>query len=138
VIKNGSKVTVHYILRVDGKEIQSTAGRGPVSYVQGSGQILPGLERALEGLREGDEKTVKLPPDEGYGHRDPQALREVPRSHFKDPEEIQIGKHVAGETENGRFDAIIADVKPEVVTLDMNHPLAGKTLEFQLAVTEVQ
>jgi FKBP-type peptidyl-prolyl cis-trans isomerase SlyD len=138
VIQNGSKVKIHYILKVNGDVVQSTAGTEPLCYVQGSGQILPGLEKELEGLNEGDKKQVTLPPDKGYGQRDPEALRQVPRNAFKDSESIRVGLKVAGESERGRFEAFVTDVKPEVVTLDMNHPLAGRTLEYSLQVVEVQ
>lgn len=138
MIKDGSKVKVHYTLKVEGNVVQSTSGGEPLTYVQGSGHILPGLEQELEGLNEGDKKEVKLPPERGYGHRDPDALHSVSRSSFKDPENIQVGQRVRGETERGKFEAVISEVKPDVVTLDMNHPLAGRTLEFQLEVKEVR
>jgi FKBP-type peptidyl-prolyl cis-trans isomerase SlyD len=106
--------------------------------VQGSGKILPGLEKELEGLEEGDKKAVDLSPERGYGQRDPEAVRKVSRSAFREPDSIQVGQRVSGESEGKRFEAKIVDVKPDVVTLDMNHPLAGRTLQFHLEVLEVR
>jgi len=137
VIKEGSRVKLNYTLKVDGDPIQSTAGKEPISYTQGSRQILPALERELEGLEVGDKKTVELPPEEGYGRRNPEAVRQVPRSLFPDPENIQLGRRVQAESEGGTFDASVADVGPDFVTLDLNHPLAGRTVVFEVEVVEV-
>lgn len=138
MIRNGARVKLHYTLKVDGEVVQSTAGSEPLTFVQGSGQILPGLEKELEGLNEGDKKEVKLPPESGFGERDPEALHKVSRSAFRDPENIEVGQRVTGESGGKRFEASITDVRPDEVTLDMNHPLAGRTLEFQVEVVEVR
>jgi FKBP-type peptidyl-prolyl cis-trans isomerase SlyD len=138
LIQDGATVKVHFTLKVDGQLVQSTAGGEPLTYVQGSGQILPGLEKELEGLNEGDKKAVDLPPEKGYGHRDPDAMRRVSRSAFRDPDNVEVGQRVSGESDGKRFEATIAEVKPDAVTLDMNHPLAGRTLQFQFEVLEVR
>jgi FKBP-type peptidyl-prolyl cis-trans isomerase 2 len=105
--------------------------------VQGSGQILPGLEKELEGLNEGDKKGIELPPERAYGQRDPEAFREVSLSAFRDPDNLHRGQKVAGELDGRKFEAAVAEVGSDNVTLDMNHPLAGRTLEFQLEVVEI-
>jgi FKBP-type peptidyl-prolyl cis-trans isomerase 2 len=138
VIQNGSKVKVHYALKVEGQVVQSTFGQDPLTYVQGSGQILPSLEKELEGLNEGDKRAIELPPERAYGQRDPEAFRKVSLSAFRDPDSIRRGQKVAGELEGRKFEAAVAAVGSDGVTLDMNHPLAGRTLEFQLEVVEVQ
>jgi FKBP-type peptidyl-prolyl cis-trans isomerase 2 len=138
VIQKGSKVKVHYTLKVEGQVVQSTFGKDPYAYVQGSGQVLPSLEKELEGLKAGDKKGIELPPERGYGQRDPRAFRKLSLSAFRDPDTIHRGQKVAGELDGQKFEAVVADVGSDNVTLDMNHPLAGRTLEFQLEVVEVR
>jgi FKBP-type peptidyl-prolyl cis-trans isomerase SlyD len=138
VIQDGSKVKVHYMMKVQGQVVQSTFGEAPLTYVQGSGQILSGLEKELEGLNEGDKKGFELPPERAYGQIDPKAFRKVSRSAFRDPENIRRGQKVTGELDGKKFEAAVAEVASDNVTLDMNHPLAGRTLEFKLEVVEVR
>lgn len=137
MIENGSKVRIHYTLKVDEELIDSSTKGEPFSYIQGQGQIIPGLEEALEGLDEGEKKTVVLPPEKAYGPRDPQAMREVPKSAFQKMDSLKVGDWVQGEVNNRQFQAVVAEIKGEDVVLDLNHPLAGKTLEFEVEVLEV-
>jgi len=136
-IENGSKVKFHFTLRVDGDVVQSTEGEAPLAYVQGEGRLLPALEEELAGMREGERKELELPPDRAYGPRNPEAVRTVAKSSFDESAAIEVGSRVRGEAGGTPFEAVVADVSAEDVTLDFNHPLAGKTLAFDVTIVGV-
>jgi len=137
MIKKGSAVKLHYTLSVDGVILDSSPEGDPLAFVQGSGQIIPGLEKQLEGLKAGDKKEVTVGPDEGYGPVDPNALQKVPRAAFENAPGLKVGDIVSGQLGEQTFNAIVAQISPEEITLDFNHPLAGKTLRFAVEVVEV-
>jgi FKBP-type peptidyl-prolyl cis-trans isomerase SlyD len=137
MIKDGSSVKMHYTLTVDGEVVDSSQGGEPLAYVQGQGQIIPGLERQLEGLKPGDTRSAEVAPADGYGETDPERVQKVPKANFREPDQLQAGVMVSGQTDQGTFQARVAEVGEETVTLDFNHPLAGKTLSFQVEIVEV-
>ena len=137
MIKDGSKVAINYTLTVDGRVVDSSEGKEPLSYTQGSGQIIPGLEEQLKGLAKGEKKTVEVPPAKGYGERNDAAVQKVPRSSFKDGGDLEVGMMVSGQAQDQNFQAKVIEVGDKDVTLDLNHPLAGKTLNFEVEVVEV-
>ena len=137
-IKKGSKVSMNYTIKVDGVTIDTSTERGPLAFVQGSGQIIPGLENKLLGLDVGDKKTVTLTPEEGYGHRNPDAIQKVPLTVFEDAKSVQVGNIVRGAISGEEFQAIVLDIDENEITLDMNHPLAGKQLDFDVEIVEVE
>jgi len=138
MIQKGSKVQIHYTLIVDGEKVESSRGGEALSYVHGEGNIIPGLEEELAGLTEGDRKDVRVTPDKAYGERDPNAVQDVPKSAFQEPEKLDVGGTVSGRTSEGQaFQARVTGIGDDTVTLDLNHPLAGKTLEFQVEVVGV-
>jgi FKBP-type peptidyl-prolyl cis-trans isomerase SlyD len=137
LIKKDSQVKIHYTLKVDGEVIDSTEGKDPLSYVQGSAEIVPGLEEELEGMKTGDKKAVSISPEKGFGQPNPDAFQKVARKAFNDTENLEEGEWVFGDMGGQKFRAKIVDVGDEEVTLDLNHPLAGKTLEFSIEVVEV-
>ena len=140
MIKKGSKVTIHYTLTVDGHVVDSSQGNDPLTYTQGGGDIIPGLEEQLVGLAKGDKKTVTVSPDKGYGQPNPNAIQTVAKTSFQDSDnskELKAGDVVTGHMGDQRFQAIIVSVDKDTVTLDLNHPLAGKTLTFAIEVIEV-
>jgi len=137
-IQNGSKVTMHYKLTVDGQTVDTSEGKDPLQYVHGEGQIIPGLEKELEGLDKGEKKQVTVSPEAGYGHHDPAAIQKVPRSSFADANKMQVGSTVQGQAGDQVFRAVVTEINSDEVTLDMNHPLAGKTLNFDIEVVEVE
>lgn len=139
VIENGKKVAFDYTLTVDNELIDSSQGHAPFRYVHGADQIVPGLEKALEGLVAGDEKTIVVSPDEGYGQPNPAAFQEVPRSSLPPDVEPKIGMFLQGRAADGRiFGAKITELKEENVVVDLNHPLAGKTLTFEIKIVSVE
>ncbi len=138
MIKKGSTVIMHYTLHADGEVVESSKGREPLEYVQGEGQIIPGLEEQLEGLAVGDTKRATVTPDKGYGTLDPQMVQQGPREALADLGELKVGDMVTGQAGERPFQARIAEIKPETVSLDLNHPLAGKTLQFDVEILEVE
>ena len=137
-IKDGSKVSINYTLKVEGEVVDTSQGREPLQYTQGSGQIIPGLEKELKGLKKGDKKSVTVNPDEGYGRHNPDAIQKVPRDAFKDTKNLKKGDVVGGNVSGQRFQAVVVDMNEKEVTLDLNHPLAGKTLNFDIEIVNVE
>ncbi len=137
MIKEGSKVSVHYTLTVEDAVVDSSNGQDPLSYTQGAGEIIPGLEAALAGLKEGDKKDVTIPPEKGYGSHSPEAIKKVPRESFQDADKLEVGSVVNGQVQGQNFRASVIALETDSVTLDLNHPLAGKTLNFQVEIVTV-
>lgn len=138
-IKEGSKVSIDYTLTVDDKEVDTSKGKEPLQYTQGSGMIISGLEEALAGLKKGDHKVVSIPPEKGYGERLDKAIQQVSRDMFKNMGEPKVGMVVSGGEQSGQpFQAMITAVDKKTVTLDLNHPLAGKTLNFDVTVVGIE
>jgi len=137
-IQNGSKVAFDYTLTVDEKVVESSIGKKPVEFTLGKSNILPALEKELTGMSAGQEKTVTLTPAQGYGIVDKEALKDVPRSSL--PKEITpapgVLLRVKGQDGEHMVVKIVA-VKKDKVTIDFNHPLAGKTLNFKVKIVSV-
>jgi FKBP-type peptidyl-prolyl cis-trans isomerase SlyD len=138
-IEAGSTVSLEYTLRDDdGKVLDSNRGRSPLTYVQGRQQIVPGLERALVGMHVGEEKTVAVAPGDGYGALDPEAVTEVPKE-LVPAEARVVGTELMARSLEGATRLVrVREVKVETVVIDLNHPLAGKTLHFDVKVVGVQ
>ena len=137
MIKKGSRVKLHYTLTVDNETVDSSRNREPLSYVHGEGQVVRGLEEQLEGMKAGETTTATIAPDKAYGPRRPDALQKVARSAFQEPSVLKEGDMVSGQAQGKAFQATVAEVGPEEITLDLNHPLAGKTLQFDVEIVEV-
>ncbi len=137
VIKDGSQVKLHYTLTVDQMVIDSSKGGEPLSYTHGQGQIVPGLEEQLEGLAAGQSKEAVVTPDKGYGAKNPDAVQAVPRTAFQDAGGLKVGDMVTGEAQGRSFQARVTAMDTDSITLDLNHPLAGKTLHFAVEIVEV-
>ncbi len=138
-IQKGSKVSFDYTLSVDGKIVESSEGKEPLQYTHGEGQIIPGLSRQLEGLHEGDEKKILLPPEEAYGKVNPNAFKEVLKSQLPPNLDPQVGMMLRLKTqEGGSVPVRIAEVKKDAIALDLNHLLAGKTLDFQVKIISIE
>lgn len=138
-IGNGSTVKLEYTLTDDkGALLDTNKGKEPLAYTHGQGQIIPGLEKALSGLRTGDAKHVVIRPEEAYGPIKPEAIVEVPKERI--PEKLQtVGAHLVAQNKAGQpLHAFVKEVKEKTVVLDTNHPLAGKALTFDVKVIEVE
>lgn len=139
VIQDGKKVKFDYTLRVDKEEIDTSIGKQPLEYIQGDGTIIKGLASQLEGLRAGDSKKITVKPKDAYGEIDPNAIVEVPKSYFPDNFNPQIGSVIPMPDRNGRpIPAVVKEIKEDSIILDFNHPLAGKTLEFDVKIISVE
>jgi len=138
MIQDNMAIQLDYTLTVDGGIVDSTEGRTPFRYVHGKGQIIPGLERQLAGLHVGETREITVSPDEAYGPVDPSAFVEVPKEQLPPNISPEVGLILRGMDPDGRpFRATISQIADQAVTLDLNHPLAGKTLLFKVKVVEV-
>ncbi|MDE1964648.1 MAG: peptidylprolyl isomerase [Xanthomonadaceae bacterium] len=138
-IADQSVVSFHYTLTDDqGTVIDSSAGREPLTYLHGVGQIVPGLEKEMAGRAAGDQFKVDVAPEEGYGVRHAELEQQVPRDAFQGVEDIQPGMQFQGRGPQGVINVTVTKVEDGVVHIDGNHPLAGRTLHFDVQVTEVR
>jgi FKBP-type peptidyl-prolyl cis-trans isomerase SlyD len=133
-------VGLDYTLRLkDGAVVDSSQDREPLKYMQGQGQIIPGLEQELYGMAVGDEKSVAVEPAQGYGEKDPNAVQVVPNEAFPPDLEPEPGMRLQMRDEQGRvFEAFVVEVRPDDVVLDFNHPLAGETLHFDVKIDSLR
>ncbi|ACG73871.1 response regulator receiver protein [Anaeromyxobacter sp. K] len=139
-IAKGSVVGLDYSLHLgDGKVVDQSEPGEPLTYLHGEGQIVPGLESALEGVDVGESRKVVVAPADGYGEHDPRGVQDVPRKAFPPGFDPQVGMELTAEGADGEpVPFAIREVKPESVVIDLNHPLAGKTLHFEVTVRDVR
>lgn len=135
----GDLVRIHYTGRLDdGTVFDSSEGRAPLAFTLGSGQVVPGFDRAATGLEEGESRTVRLDPADAYGERREDLVLVVPNDAFPDGLDPEVGQSLQlGLQGGGSIDALVADISDEAVTLDANHPLAGQALTFDVTLVEV-
>jgi FKBP-type peptidyl-prolyl cis-trans isomerase SlyD len=132
-------VTFHYSLRdQEGTLIESSEGKAPVIYMHGHANIVPGLEREMTGKRGGDKFSATVPPEQAYGPRDANAVQRVPLKHLATRGRIVPGQMVAVNTNQGARHARVLKVGHFNVDLDLNHPLAGRTLVFDIEIVDVR
>jgi FKBP-type peptidyl-prolyl cis-trans isomerase SlyD len=132
-------VSIDYTLTgQEGQVLDSSNGREPLAYLHGAGNIIPGLEQALEGKEPGDQLNVMVPPEQAYGPRDERLIQAVPRTSFQGAPNLEAGMQFQANTNMGPRLLTIVDVQPEQVTVDANHPLAGETLNFDVKVVEIR
>ena len=138
VIQEGSQVSIEYTLSLeDGTRADSNVGDEPLVYEQGAQQILPALEQALEGKEAGETLELTLPPEKGYGVRDPEAVQEIAASDLPEGAD-QVGMRLVSEDAEGNRRIVkVREVKEDRVVLDLNHPLAGETLHFDVKVVDI-
>ncbi len=138
-IETGSKVRLEYTLKDDGgKVLDSNKGGEPLTYTQGQRQIIPGLEKALVGMRTGEEKKVTVKPADAYGEADSGAVAEVPKEMLP-PDALTVGTELVAQSQGGgRRIVRVKEIKEKTVLIDLNHPLAGKTLFFDVKVLGVE
>lgn len=137
--KSGDTVRLHYKGTLDdGSVFDSSEGRDPLEFTIGSGQIIPGLDEAIPGMKVGDEKTVRIEAENAYGAHNPDARQAVPRSNIPDNVPLEVGLQLQAQTDNGQMmTVVVAEIAEDEVVLDANHPLAGKALTFEIQLTAI-
>ncbi len=144
LIEDNLVVTMDYELRIDGEVADTSEDGDPIVFLQGAGQIISGLEKAIYGLKVGDKKVITVQPQDGYGEIDPESIVDVPKDEFPAEFPLEIGVEITVDTDSEdddveeEMEATIVAVKDDAVTLDFNHPLAGKVLEFSIEILEVR
>lgn len=134
-----SVVLIHYTLKDDdGKVIDSSDGGEPLAYIQGHGNLVPGLEKALEGKKDGDAVAVTLSPADGYGTRNDALVQRVPKRSLQGSGEIRKGMQFQAQTDEGLRVFTVTAVVGDMVSLDGNHPLADQTLHFDVEIVSVR
>jgi FKBP-type peptidyl-prolyl cis-trans isomerase SlyD len=129
----------NYTLTNDAGDVLDTSnGREPLAYLHGGGNIVPGLEKAMEGKSAGDTFKVDVEPGEGYGERHDALVQVVPREAFQGVDDIQPGMQFQAQSNQGVMSVTVTKIEDGQVTVDGNHPLAGETLHFDIEVTEVR
>lgn len=138
-IQKGKEVSFDYTLTVDGQIFDSSQDKEPLTYVHGDGNIIPGLAKQLEGMKAGDKKDIVVNSEEAYGEVNPNAFHEIPKSQLPSSIEPRIGMTLQANAPDGRSQfARIAEIKDDSIVVDMNHPLAGKKLNFQIEIVSVK
>lgn len=138
VVGENMDVGLEYTLTVDGSVVDSTEGKPPLHYIHGRNQLIPGLERQLAGMRVGESKDVTIAPEDGYGAVDPNAFLEIPKEQLPTEVPPTVGMVLRGVNPDGQtFQATIAEMKETTAVLNLNHPLAGKTLAFNVKVVAI-
>ena len=137
--KSGDTVRIHYTGTLDdGTEFDSSAGRDPLEFALGGGQVIPGFDSAVDGMTVGENKTVTIPADQAYGDRHEQLVQEVPKNAL--PEEIEpaVGMQLQSRSPEGQvMNLVVTEVAEESITVDGNHPLAGQALTFAIELVEI-
>ena len=138
-VKSGDTVQIHYTGTLkDGTTFDSSEGRDPLEFVVGSGQIIPGLDSALPGMTEGDKKVVQVPSEEAYGPVNPEMRQAVPREGIPADIPLDPGTQLQMQTPEGQaLPVTVVEVDETTVTLDANHPLAGKDLRFDIELVKI-
>jgi FKBP-type peptidyl-prolyl cis-trans isomerase SlyD len=139
VVRDGFMVSLEYTLKSpDGKLLETNKGKEPLRYIHGQKMMIPGLERELTGMKVGGEKHVTVKPEDAYGKVNPNAVQEIPKEKFP-PNGLKVGAVVAGRSpDGGVMPMTVREIKEKTVVMDMNHPLAGKTLVFDIKIVDVQ
>jgi peptidylprolyl isomerase len=138
-VKSGDVVHVHYTGRLDDESVfDSSLERDPLSFQLGTGQVVPGFDKAVSGMEVGEKKTVTLPSDEAYGPRVKQLIFTAPRNNLPPGYDPEVGEMMCLESKDGRqMDVIVTHADEESVVMDGNHPLAGKDLTFDIELVKI-
>jgi FKBP-type peptidyl-prolyl cis-trans isomerase SlyD len=133
-------VSIHYkvVDVANAEEIDSSEGGEPMTYLHGASNIIPGLEQALEGKGIGDEIEVTVEPADAYGEYSEDRIQQVPMEAFEEMEKVEPGMMVTAQSDDGQINLMVTEVDETTVTVDANHPLAGKSLSFDVKVEAVR
>ncbi|MDP8212570.1 MAG: peptidylprolyl isomerase [Candidatus Zapsychrus exili] len=137
-VEDGKSIKFDYTLKIDDQVVETTVGKAPLVFTKGANQIIPGLEKQLDGLKIGDEKVITVAPEDAYGQVVPESFKDVPKIAFPDAYKPQPGTVIQIQnSDNTALAGIVWEVKDESIVVNYNHPLAGKTLEFDVKVIDV-
>ncbi len=138
-VSKGKEISIEYTLKLEDQTVvDSNVGGKPLIYIHGSKQIISAFEKAMEGMKVGESKQITVKPEEGFGKVDEKSLLEVDKKQIP-PDALKIGAQLEGRYDSGQpFTAWVSEIKEETVVLDLNHPLAGKTLYFDVKVLDIQ
>lgn len=137
-IKNGDTISVHYTGKFEsGETFDSSEGRSPLKFTTGAGQLIKGFDNAVIGMNVGDKKTVNIPPAEGYGERNEDMIIDMPKANMPEDMKVEAGMTVQLADQAGNpVPATVHEICEDVIKMDVNHPLAGKTLVFDIEIAE--
>jgi peptidylprolyl isomerase len=134
----GNTVRIHYTgTLADGSQFDSSTGRDPLEFTLGDGMVIPGFDKAVDGMQIGESKTFDIPADEAYGERQEEMVMSVPRGEFPDHIDPQTGQQLQMQQGEQTFVVTVSEVSDEAVVLDANHPLAGEDLTFTVELVEI-
>lgn len=138
-VKSGDTVNIHYTGSLqDGTQFDSSAGREPLQFTVGSGQVIPGFDTAVTGMTVGEKKTVTIPADQAYGQPDPRAIQVIPRDNIPADIPLEVGLQLQASGPAGQVMVVtVKEIGEEEVTLDANHRLAGEDLTFDLELVSI-
>ena len=138
MIEDGKKVRIHYTGTLsDGEKFDSSEGRDPLEFETGSGMVIPGFDSAVRDMEVGGKKTVTLPCKEAYGELRKEMIGDIPKDRFPEEMELAVGMPLQMQGPQGPLPVVIKEIKEDAVTIDANHPLAGKDLSFALELVEI-
>ena len=137
--KSGDTVKIHYTgTLADGTQFDSSAGRDPLEFALGSGQVIPGFDQAVDGMAVGESKSITIAPDDAYGQRHDQLVQDVPKSALPDDMQPEVGMQLQSESPDGQvIQLVITAVADDTITVDGNHPLAGHELKFDIELVAI-
>lgn len=138
-VKSGDTVRVHYTGKLTtGEQFDSSAGREPLEFTVGAGQMIKGFDAAMPGMNVGEKKTINIPALDAYGEKDPAAIIEFPKENVPGDMKLEVGMQLTLSNQEGQpFPVVVADIKDEVIILDANHFLAGEELVFDIELVEI-
>lgn len=136
----GTKITLHFALQLDnGDMVDSNFERDPATFTVGDGNLLPGFEKALFGMLEGEHKTVVIKPEDGFGQRNPNNIQEIARSQFSPDLELSEGLMLSfADAQKTELPGVVQSYDDDVVVVDFNHPLAGRDILFEVAIIKIE
>jgi peptidylprolyl isomerase len=138
MIEDGKKVRIHYTGTLnDGSQFDSSAGRDPLEFETGAGMVIPGFDSAVRDMEIGGKKTVTIPAKEAYGKARDEMIGDIPKDRFPAEMELSVGMPLQMQGPQGPLPVVVKEIKEDAVTIDANHPLAGKDLTFELELVEV-
>ena len=139
IIKQGDTIKVEYTGTLEsGETFDTSQGKDPLEFEVGVGKIIPGFDKAVIGMEKDQEKEISIKPEEAYGQPRPELKQEIPREALPKDQEPKVGMGLMLNSPQGQIPARITNVSEDKITIDMNHPLAGKTLKFKIKVVDIK